>query len=355
MNKRLGFFFGCALLASLYFVWKIISSSEPLQQKPLKPFIPVATEEVGQHEVERTRDFIGKLKSDKSVIIASEVGGKIERVHVKAGEKVEEGQLLISLESRKSQAVFSEAKAFFNDEKRKQAEYFKLNQKGALTKTELDAQEASLEIAKARLDAAKANREDHLIKAPFDGTVGLIDITRGQLISLSEALLHFDDLSLMQLDVNVPEEYLSELSNQISVSARTKAWSNREFKGKVTAVDTRVNNDSLNLRARIHIENTEGLLLPGMMMEANLQFKPIMSLVIPIQAIEYSGTKRYVYKVDDEGIAHRTQVELGARFNNQVTVEKGLEIKDRIVVQGLVSMRDGAKVKELNPSLGEDN
>lgn len=270
-----------------------------------------------------------------------------------AGQQVKEGDPLITLDTDKAKASVAEAQAVYSDEQRKLAEFSKLHKRGALTKTELDAQQASVDVAKARLDAAKADLDDRFIKAPFAGTVGLVDITRGQLVSVGESLLNLDDLSLMQLDVNVPEQYLSELSKDIEVVAHSKAWRDKTFDGALTAVDSRVNDDSLNLRARINIDNKERLLRPGMMMEAAMAFEPLNSAVIPVQAIEYSGTKRFVYVIDEQGTAHRTEVKLGARIDNLVTVESGIEIGDRIVVQGLVSMRDGTKVNDLTAAKGD--
>ncbi|MCC4800664.1 efflux RND transporter periplasmic adaptor subunit [Enterovibrio norvegicus] len=334
--------------AASVFVWQ--KNSEAAGQpsgKPSRPAIAVATSQVEAHPVSRSLSLIGNLKSEHSVVIAPEVGGKISAIYVNAGEQVEEGASLLTLDTAKSQAALAEAQAFHKDELRKLREYSKLVQRGALTKTELDAQQASVDVAKARLDAATADFNDHHIKAPFSGTVGLVDITRGQLVSSGEALLNLDDLSLMQLDINVPEQYFSDLNKDIKVTARSKAWRDQVFNGQLTAVDSRVNNDTLNLRARINIDNQAGLLRPGMMMEALLDFAPQISSVIPVQAIEYSGTKRFVYLVGDDGIAKRTEVKLGARVDNKVTVENGLALGDRIVVQGLVSMRDGTKVNDL--------
>ncbi|WP_078752407.1 efflux RND transporter periplasmic adaptor subunit [Enterovibrio nigricans] len=338
-----------------YFAWpgKAEAEDTPAPNRA-RPAIAVATAQVQEHPVARSLSLIGNLKSENSVVIAPELGGKIASVRVKAGQRVEEGATLFTLDSAKSQASVSEAQAFYKDEQRKLGEFSKLLKRGALTKTELDAQQTNVDIAKARLDAAQADLNDHQITAPFAGTVGLIDITRGQLVTAGEALVNLDDLSLMQLDVNVPEQYLSELDNDIDVSAKSKAWKGKSFEGELAAVDSRVNNDSLNLRARINIDNQERLLRPGMMMEATLAFEPQVNAIIPVQAIEYSGTKRFVYLVDDAGIAHRTEVKLGARVENSVTVESGLELGDRIVVQGLVSMRDGTKVNDLTAAKGED-
>ncbi|KXF80006.1 efflux RND transporter periplasmic adaptor subunit [Enterovibrio coralii] len=348
MKNKVLFTAVIALGAAGYFVWQGESEAadKPAPNRA-RPAVAVATAQVQEHPVARSLSLIGNLKSENSVVIAPELGGKIESVLVKAGQRVEEGTTLFTLDSAKSQASFSEAQAFYKDEQRKLNEFSKLHKRGALTKTELDAQQASVDIAKARLDAATADLDDHKIKAPFSGTLGLVDITRGQLVTAGEALINLDDLSLMQLDVNVPEQYLSELNKDIDVSAKSKAWQGKTFDGELSAVDSRVNNDSLNLRARIDIDNEERLLRPGMMMEATLAFEPQVNAIIPVQAIEYSGTKRFVYRVDEAGIAHRTEVKLGARVENFVTVESGLDLGDRIVVQGLVSMRDGTKVNDL--------
>ncbi len=347
-TRRYRHFFAMTAIALL-----INSSPIHAREGKARPAPSVRTVEVASHPISRDLVLIGNLRAEQSIVIASEVPGKITEILVKAGQKVQAGDILMRLNNAKSRAALMEAKAVYQEENRKHGEYRKLHKKGALTKTELDAQASASAVAKARLDAAQAALDDHQLIAPFNGTVGLIDISVGQHVTVGQALLNFDDLSMMQLDVNVPEQYLSELAKKIEIQAYSKAYPNQMFTGALAAVDTRVNDASLNVRARIDIDNTKGLLRPGMMMEASLQFAPSVSQVIPVQAVEYSGTKRFVYVVDAEGVAHKTQVELGARIDNSVTVEKGLNIGDRIVSQGLVAMRDGVKVKDLSETSSE--
>jgi RND family efflux transporter MFP subunit len=115
----------------------------------------------------------------------------------------------------------------------------------------------------------------------------------------------------------------------------------------VVAVDTRVNQETLNLRVRIHFQNEDNKLKPGMLAQARMSFPPMEAPIIPVQALEYSGTKRFVYVIDEQNKAHRKEVILGARVGNQVVIEKGIDIGERIVVQGIVNMRDGVKVSEV--------
>jgi len=309
--------------------------------------VTVVTEQVETHKINQSLSLIGKLEAAESVVIASEVAGKVNQIAVKANQNVQQGQLLIKLDDDKAQAALVEAKAYFKDEQRKLKEFQRLVQRNAITQTEIDAQKASVEIAQARLDAAQANLADLYIKAPFSGTIGFIDFSLGKMVSAGTELLTLDDLSVMELDLQVPEHYLSMLSNGMKVIAKTRAWEHQTFIGQVTGIDTRISAETLNLRVRIEFENPDSRLKPGMLMDALLAFPAIDAPIIPVQALEYSGTKRYVYIVDDNNKAIRQEVILGARVGNEVVIESGIEVGDIIVVQGIVNMRDGVEVKEV--------
>ena len=311
------------------------------------PAISVVTDLVQVHQISQSLALVGKLEAEQSVIISPEVAGKVDVIAVKANQEVKKNQLLVQLSDEKARASVAEAKAYLRDEKRKLAEYERLLKRSAITQTEIDAQKTSVDIAQARLEAAEANWNDLHIKAPFAGTVGFIDFSRGKIVSTSTELMTLDNLSLMQLDLQVPERYLSMLSKGMKVVGTTHAWPGKTFEGEVVGIDTRVNTETLNLRVRIHFSNAGGLLKPGMLVSANLAFPAIEAPIIPVQALEYSGTKRYVYVVNQENKAVRTEVLLGARVENQVVIEQGLEIGEKVVVQGIVNMRDGAKVSEV--------
>lgn len=308
--------------------------------------ISVITETVETHQISQTLTLVGKLEAEQSVVIAPEVTGKIDVIKVTANQKVAKGQLLVQLNDDKAKAALAEAKAYLRDEQRKLKEFERLAKKGAITQTEIDAQKASVDIASARLDAENASLKDLNITAPFSGTVGFIDFSRGKMVSSGSDLITLDNLSVMQLDLQIPERYLSMLTEGMKVVATTNAWGESEFYGSVVGIDTRINSETLNLRVRIKFDNQTGQLKPGMLMSGTIAFPAISAPIIPVQALQYSGTKRYVYVVNDENIAKRTQVVLGARVQNEVVIEKGLEIGERIVVQGIVNIRDGIKVAE---------
>ncbi len=133
--------------------------------------ISVVTEPVAIHQVSQSLSLVGKLEADQSVIIASEVNGIVDEIKVTANQKVEKGQPLVLLNDDKARAAVAEAKAYTRDQKRILAEFERLVDRNAITKTEIDAQKAAVEIGNARLDAANANLNDLYIEAPFTGTV----------------------------------------------------------------------------------------------------------------------------------------------------------------------------------------
>lgn len=308
--------------------------------------ITVVSESVATHEISQSLSLIGKLKASESVIISPEVAGKIERIAVKANQNVRKGQLIVQLNDDKAIAAIKEAKAYLNDEKRKLTEFQRLAKKNAITQTEIDGQKASVDIAQARLEAANANLSDLHISAPFAGTVGFIDFSRGKMVNSGTELMTLDNLSVMELDLQVPERYLSRLTVGMVVEATSQAWENIIFSGTLIGIDSRINAETLNLRVRIEFPNKELKMKPGMLMAATLDFPAINAPIIPVQALEYSGTKRYVYVIGDDNKVIRTEVTLGARVENRVVIASGLHIGDEIVVQGLVNMRDGVMVKQ---------
>lgn len=336
-----------AVIATAVSFSDVLQAAKPESAPHLIRTVPVVTGEVVEYPLAQSISLIGKLAAERAVIIAPQVTGKIKQVAVASNQAVKKGQLLIELDDMKTQAAVAEANAFLNDEKRKLKEFEKLISRNAITQTEIDAQKASVDIAQARLASAQADLHYHSLIAPFAGNTGLINFSEGKMVSIGTELMSLDDLSSMRLDLQVPEHFLSQLSIGMQVAATSRAWPDETFTGKVVAIDPRVNEETLNLKVRVQFDNPKNRLKPGMMMSSTITFPAISAPMVPVQALEYSGTKRYVYVVNADHIANRTEVQLGARIDNQVLIENGLNIGDKVVVQGLVNMRDGLKINEV--------
>ncbi|OEF22670.1 efflux RND transporter periplasmic adaptor subunit [Vibrio rumoiensis] len=347
MNKKISRTLG---LAFTIFVSSYHLANAATPKKPTSiPSVPVGAQIVEMHDVQQSLTLVAKLVAQESVLIKPEVSGRVEKILVQSNQEIKAGQPLITLDSTKAKATLNEARAYYNDERRKEREYASLVKKNAITQTELDAQRASVDIAKARFDVATADLAYLTLKAPFAGTIGFIDFSKGKTVTDNEELFTLDNLESMRLDLQVPEKYLSQISVGMTVNTVSRAWGDQPFQGKVTNINTRVNNATLSVPVRIDIPNPDHKLKPGMLMSATIHFPEIHKPIIPVQALEYSGTKRFVYVIEDNKVI-RTEITLGARIEDKIVVETGLNIGQKIVTKGLVNMRDGLKV-----NIVEDN
>jgi RND family efflux transporter MFP subunit len=321
-------------------------NNEPAS-KPQPRQVNIRAQTVKQSLAEPTIKLVSKLAANRSVVISPEVTGRIVKIAVRSGQQVKRGDTLIALDTGKQLAELAEQSASVRDEARKLRDMRRLVARGAITTSELEGQEAIVAQAQARADAAKYELSLRTLQAPFDGTVSLIDLSEGALVNSGDTLLHLDELARLRLDLAVPERYLSLLRPGMAVTATSSAWPDQAFRGVLETLDSRVSNDTQNIKARVIIPNPDGQLRPGMLLNVELSLPPQKMTLIPAQSVEYAGERRFVYRLEPDGRVKRVPVVLGDTHGEEVWVTEGLKVGDRIAVEGLVNLRDGASVHDL--------
>ena len=315
--------------------------------KPQPRQVNIRAQTVSQSLAEPSIKLVSKLAATRSVVISPEVTGRIVKIAVRSGQQVKQGDVLIALDAGKQQAELAEQSASVRDESRKLRDMRRLVARGAITTSELEGQEATVAQAQARADAAKYELSLRTLLAPFDGSVSLIDLSEGALVNSGDTLLHLDELAKLRLDLAVPERYLSLLRPGMAVTATSSAWPDQSFRGVLETLDSRVSNDTQNIKARVIIPNPDGQLRPGMLLNVELSLPPQKMTLIPAQSVEYAGEQRFVYRLEPNGKVKRVPVVLGDTHGEEVWVTEGLKVGDRIVVEGLVNLRDGVSVHDL--------
>ncbi|WP_323994659.1 efflux RND transporter periplasmic adaptor subunit [Aeromonas hydrophila] len=315
--------------------------------KPQPRQVNIRAQTVSQSLAEPSIKLVSKLAANRSVVISPEVTGRIVKIAVRSGQQVKQGDVLIALDAGKQQAELAEQSASVRDESRKLRDMRRLVARGAITTSELEGQEATVAQAQARADAAKYELSLRTLLAPFDGSVSLIDLSEGALVNSGDTLLHLDELAKLRLDLAVPERYLSLLRTGMAVTATSSAWPDQSFRGVLETLDSRVSNDTQNIKARVIIPNPDGQLRPGMLLNVELSLPPQKMTLIPAQSVEYAGEQRFVYRLEPNGKVKRVPVVLGDTHGEEVWVTEGLKVGDRIVVEGLVNLRDGVSVHDL--------
>jgi len=185
------------------------------------------------------------------------------------------------------------------------------------------------------------------ITAPFSGVLGYTGLTEDIFVSDNIFIITLDDNSTIYSDIKIPESYAPFIKKGLPVEARVSSYGNKVFNGKIDFISNRINADTRSLLSRIRINNEELELLSGSLLEITVKFNLRDALSVPDTSIMMEGEKSYIYKVSDENIANKTEVEIGLRGNGKVEILSGLSEGDQIVAEGLKKVRPKGKIKPI--------
>jgi membrane fusion protein, multidrug efflux system len=301
------------------------------------------------HEVEA----LGTLRANESVDITAKVADRVAAIHFDEGQQVRKGDVLVELDNTEARADLAAAEAAASDSRSQYKRSQELFQTKALSEAQLDQLQATLLANEARVAAARSRLADRVITAPFNGRVGLRNVSLGGLVNPGAVITTLDDLSVVKLDFAVPEVFLSTLQPGLTVEARSTAYPNESFAGRVASVATRIDPTTRSVTIRALIDNRAGQLRPGMFMTVKLVRSEGEALMLPEQAIVPENEQHYVYVVAD-GRAHKREVKLGRRRPGEVEVLQGLTADDGVVVDGTLNLRDGVPVNVQTGALAAD-
>lgn len=225
----------------------------------------------------------------------------------------------------------------------------------------MDEAQLKLQTAQSRIAAITSQINERHIVAPFDGKLGLRNISVGVMAQPGTLITTIDDDSQLKLDFSVPEHYLPSIQEGGVVTATAKAYPAQVFEGVVESIDSRVDTVTRALTVRAILKNSEHRLIPGMLMQVVLQKNPRKAVVIPEEALVPEGDKNYVFTLSNEGsetTVSYVAVQLGVRKKGMVEVLSGIAEGDRIVTHGTLRLQDGDRVivkafDNDNPTLDE--
>lgn len=290
---------------------------------------------------------LGTLRANESLTLTAKVSETVRKVAFESGDLVEAGEVLVDLSSGVELAGLEEARADYREAKRLLQRQKELSARQLIAASEIDTQRAARDAARARMDVVRAELSDRVIVAPFDGVLGLRQVSVGSLVTPGTPIATLDDVSVMNLDFSVPERFLAILEPGQLVEARSTTYADREFQGAVANVDSRVDPITRSVVVRAEIPNADRLLRPGMLMSVTL-FRPARAaLVVPEIAVLQIGADSFVFRITPQATAERVKVVLGARRKGEVEIAEGLAAGDRIATQGIVKLSDGANVSEI--------
>ena len=243
-------------------------------------------------------------------------------IRFEEGQYVKADQILVELEDAEARAAVAAARAELLDSESKYKRDQELFRSDLIPESQVETSEARRDADKAALDAAEARLAETVVRAPFSGRVGLRRVSLGGLVGPSTVITTLDDTDTIKLDFDVPETSLGLLEEGLPVVARSAAWPEEVFEGKVASIDTRIDPVSRTLTLRARLPNQKHLLRPGMFLTVELLRRDVTALVVHEQSIVPEQSRQYVLVVGDDNVVSKREVTIGRRRPGQVEILK---------------------------------
>ncbi len=340
------------LILSILFIWQYVRS-EMIRQYAKIQKQPVAAVEIQRAEAKVWHPLVqavGSVQAIQGVDVTTQITGKVTKIYFESGQTVKQGDPLIQLDDSTYQADLENATAAYT------AAQLDFNRSTRLFKTKTISQAAydqalsTFQQTKSMLDKAQAILNQTLIKAPFDGKLGLRQVSLGQYINTGDAAVNLQQMNPLYVNFELPQAYLQQVQVGNNIQVTTESYPNQMFKGKIIAVNSTFNTVTRMLEVQATLNNDKAELIPGMFVNVNV-IVPIKLnvMVVPVMAVNYSPFGDTIFKVVNNK-AEQEYVKVGEQRGEEVAVTGKLEDGDMIVTVGAYKLQDGQPLKIVNSS-----
>ncbi|BBH52973.1 efflux RND transporter periplasmic adaptor subunit [Fluviispira sanaruensis] len=298
---------------------------------------------------------VGNLKAVDGVEISSEVSGQVKAIYFKSGEFVKKGQALVQLDDASEQAQLRDISAQLQLAKVTDMRTKKLFTQGATSQASVDDSSSKTKQLKANFENISSAIAKKLIRAPFSGKIGIKLINVGQYISPGLSCASLQSSHILNVQFTLPQQEVSKIALRQEVLVVSDAYPNLNFKGTITAIDSKIDESTRTIEAQATIENIDNKLLPGMFVNAKI-FLPAIpnTITLPQTAITYTlyGDSAFLVRLNDKksetgqelGTVSRILVKTGEKRDNTVVILEGIKAGDMIVISGQLKLVDGTSI-----------
>jgi len=317
----------------------------------------VTTIAAQQEQWPATLSAIGTATAVQGVVVSADLPGIVERIAFESGGWVREGDVLVELDTQQEQAQLAAAQAESNLARLNLDRRHGLVDQGAISGADYDRAAAEQKLTEARVAEIRATIARKTIRAPFSGSLGIRQVNLGQYLSAGDAVVPLQALDPIYVNFGVPQQDAGQVRLGSSVRIAAGDLPGTEFTGRVTAVNSVVDEATRNIQVQATLSNPQGRLRPGMFVQVELRVGGNRAVVaLPASAISYAPYGDSVFVVtdlqDEKGNTYRgvrqqfVKVE-GAR-GDQVAVISGVNAGDEVVTSGLFKLRNGVAVQVNN-------
>jgi membrane fusion protein (multidrug efflux system) len=308
--------------------------------------LPVDVKVIPPRQIENVIRVTGTILANESVALKSEISGRAEKIFFREGQSIKKGDILLKINDEEIKAQVERLR--YTQKLNEDSEYRQrqLLEKEAISREEYEIALTTLNTTLADIKEKEANLAKHSIIAPFDGVIGLRQVSEGSYLTPNDLVCNIYSLNPAKIEFSVPGKYTNEIEEGDSISFSTEA-SVKRFYGVVYAFEPRIDPATRTLKIRAISPNKAGDLLPGQFVNIDYILEVVPNaLMVPSVAVipEMNGHKLFLYRGDK---AIQQNVQIGLRTDTEVQIVDGVSANDTVIVTGILQMRPGISL-ELN-------
>src|SRR5438552_9625552 len=324
----------------------------------------ITTVVVKQETWPTTLSVVGTMEAVHGVTVSADLPGTVDRINFDSGKPVQQGEVLIQLDTRQERAQLAAMEAQRDLAKINYARYDELQKQGVISKMDEVKAIADQKHTEANVGEIRAAIDRKTIRAPFSGVLGIRQANLGQYLAAGSPIVPLQSLNPIYVNFSVPQQVIGQVKVGDNVRLTTENLAGHKFAGRVNAMDSIVDQATRNIQVQATLANPEGKLRPGMFVQVEVGVGASRSVfALPASAISYAPFGDSVFIVSDlkgpDGKSYRgvrqqfVKVE-GAR-GDQVGVVSGINPGDEVVTSGVFKLRNGAAVAVNNKIQPENN
>lgn len=315
---------------------------------------------------------LGTVRPLQSVAVRPRVEGELLSVDFEEGETVQQGQPLAQVDPRDYQAQLDQAKGQLSQDQAQLASaredlarYEKLIKTNYVSRQELEQQrqlvrqyQGTVASDQASVDSAQVQLDYTDITAPITGVVGIRNVDPGNIIQLGDddPIVTITQLDPISVIFSLPSRYVDIVRSRLSAgdhpAVNVTGTDGQTFTGQLSSIDSNINSATGTIRLRATLDNPDGGLYPNAYVDVSLVSQILRDqVIVPEPAVQTGQDGNYVYVVNDDDTVTRRDVTLVATQNSQSALASGVEAGERVVVDGVDSLREGARVRVVSDAL----
>jgi membrane fusion protein (multidrug efflux system) len=312
--------------------------------KKERPPVNTVVMEVVPRPITNKINLPGSIEPWTRLELVSKIAGAVEKVMVKEGDTVKQGDVIAQIESDDYRIALARAQAAYNLAKADFDRDTSVYSQGAIPAAELDARKTNMQTAKADLDNARLLYERCTIKAPISGVIRSLDAKVGLYLGIGDPIARILQIDKVKAVIGIPESDITAVRNLRMVTLSIKALDNLTISGRNHFVSSSPETAARLYRFELEIDNPDHLILPGMFVRADIikQHKE-RALAIPFYSIISRNEEQYVF-IEKDGLVKKQPVSTGIMEQWMVEITNGLEDGDRVVVEGHRDVENSQKV-----------